>query len=146
MKLFSAILLLSLFISCTKKMGPEQFLRDFVEYRFSNSQSVEGLLERTDGPLNERLSNLDEEDKEQYLKKGSLKFKKLKMDLITCVESTQECSITYTISYDQLDSGKSYITASIKKIAQLKKTEGQWKISDIQEIKTHFESKKSIDP
>jgi hypothetical protein len=133
-------------LSCTKNVGPQDFLKSFIEYRFSSKLTYEGLLEMTDGALKERILNLTEEDKVGYLKTDHLRFKKVKMDLITCIEDKNECNITYTVSYDQLKSGTVDVSAEVKKIAQLKKIEEKWKIVEIDEVKTYFENKSTINP
>ncbi len=146
MKLFIIVCSLFSLLSCSKKVGPQDFLRDFIDYRFSSKLTYEGLLEMTDGALKERIMNLSEEDKVAYLKTDHLKFKKVRMDLITCIEDKNECNITYTISYDQLKNGTVDVSAEVKKIAQLKKVEEKWKIVEVDEVKTYFESKNSINP
>ena len=132
--------------SCTKKVGPESFLKDFVKYRFTENQSVEDLLSMSAESLNERISNLSEEDKLEYLDSSKRKFGKLKIDLVSCVESKESCNITYTLSYNYMGDDKAPVLTQTKKIALLKKIDEKWKIAEVDEVKTYIEGKKPISP
>lgn len=140
---FYLFLLFGLAIGCTKKSTPEKTLKDYIDYRFSSGQDKEDLLEMTTGPLQEKISEMEEDDLKKFLEVDKLQKKKLKILLKNCQET--ECSLTYILSYSQGESRPKDFGIEVKKIAQLLKIENSWKLSDVSNVKTYIEAQKNLD-
>jgi len=131
------------FISCNSQKGPDETLRNFVNYRFSSSQDKEKTLSYTTGSLNEELAKMSDEDYNTFADINDYKKRKLKINLKKCAED--QCFITYTLSFYKKDAKEKTASVEVKKIAELSKTEDGWKIADVNNVKTYIESKKVID-
>lgn len=132
-----------LFYSCSKDSSSEEVLKSYVKYRFSPSQSKANLLEKTTGELNFKIKNMSDEEFESFVSMEKYKMRKFEINLKRCSES--QCYITYTLSYDQYTDGKRTFESEIKKIAEVQKTNGKWKLSDVSNVKTYIDSKEEID-
>ncbi len=133
------IVFLVILASCTKKRSAEDVLSNFVKYRFKSAQNKADLLEKTTGVLHQRIADMDETSFKQFAKNKHLKMRKYRINLARCSEAA--CFITYTLSYDHSGKvGRKYET-EVKKIAELKKEEGHWRIADVSNIKTYIDSK-----
>ena len=138
------IIILFLVYSCVSSEGPEQALKKFVNYRFSSNQNREKLLEMSAGNLKAQIEVLDEESFNKVYKEQNLKLKKYKINLKNCSEET--CSITYTLSFSTLKGKDETFRSEVKKIAEMVKIEGSWKVIDVTNVKTYIDSKEPISP
>lgn len=142
MKISIILLVFTFLMSCTKKSSPELVLRDFVSKRFSQEFSEDDFREYLAGEILEEA--LAEEGK--YLEKineaKSFKMSKFKINTKRCIDD--KCFLTYSLAYDapytvQKESGS--VAVNIRKIAEMKKEEGVWKIFGITDVKTNFDYK-----
>ncbi len=124
-----------------KAQGPEEVLREYVEYRFTQGQTREKLLELSTGPLKEKIESLTEDQFKKHINTGMFKYKNLKILLKSCTEKS--CTITYTLTYYR-NQGDGYQT-EIKKVAEVDSVENVWKVRDISTVKTYIESDIPID-
>ncbi|TDJ04641.1 MAG: hypothetical protein E2O68_07860 [Deltaproteobacteria bacterium] len=130
--------------SCMAPEGPEQALRNFINYRFSGDQTREKLLDMSAGNLQAQIEVLDEESFAKIYKVSDIKLKRVKINLKNCNE--ESCSITYTLSFSTLRKGNEIFRSEVKKIADMVKVDGSWKVSDVTNIKTYIDSKEPITP
>lgn len=139
--LIVATILLS-FISCSKKLGPEETLKEFIDYRFSNNQNMEKVMSYLDGDILEETQQMSEEQFKEFLE--TEKFKKSSFKVIHSNCNTDKCFLTYILKYvESKDVEKS--ETEVKKIAELRKVdENSWKIFDITNVKTYIENKETI--
>ena len=144
MRLAVIFMLFGLLYSCNEYSVPQDVLRNFVHYRFSNNQSKDYILEQTSGVLREKILTMSEDDFNKFINVKNLKKKKFKISYTKCSEN--KCFITYFLSYDILNEGKKRFSVEIKKIAELEKDLGVWKISDVNNVKTYYDSKEHIFP
>ena len=49
-----------------------------------------------------------------------------------------ECFITYIVKYSKFENGKNILNAETKKIAQITKESENWRIVDVNNIKTYY--------
>ncbi len=133
----------SLFFGCNSQKGPEETLRNFVNYRFSSSQDKGKTLSYVTGTLEEKIVEMSDEDYKLFEKTTEYKKKKLRINLKKCTEN--QCFITYTLSFFKKTGEQKSASLEVKKIAELKKTDKSWKIADVNNIKTYIESKEPID-
>ena len=139
------ILLVIFSFACTKtEKTPEDTLKEFVQYRFSSGQTKDDVLKWTDGLLKEQIESMSEEELKSFMDTSSFKKRDFKVNLSKCQES--KCNITYTISYDQLKEDKKAYFVETKKIALLDKSSGEWKILDVNNVKTFLDMKEDIVP
>lgn len=137
----AATILLSI-VSCTKKLGPEETLREFIDYRFSDNQKTEKIMSYLDGDILEETQQMDEGQLKEFLE--TEKFKKSSFKVIHSNCNADKCFLTYILKYiESKDVEKS--ETEVKKIAELRKVdENAWKIFDITNVKTYIENKETI--
>lgn len=143
MKVFSILVLLVLAFSCNQDQGPEQVLRGYINQRFQSNQNFKDLISKTTGELKANLEALSPENRKKF--DQSSQFKKKGLKIISKDYNDKTCDITYIISYEKKAEGNPY-NAQIRNIAKLENVEGDWKISSVGGLKSHFESKKDIEP
>ncbi|MBT3584967.1 MAG: hypothetical protein HN509_08675 [Halobacteriovoraceae bacterium] len=134
------------FSSCTKKKTPEEMLTDFVNYRFSSNQDRQTILEKTTGGLNVKIASMSDDEFAAFVDLKGFRKKKLKINLKKCTE--KQCFITYTLGYDQKireNEKKEPFSVEIKKIAELHLDSGIWKVNDVNNVKTYYNSQENID-
>ncbi len=135
----SAIIwLLFLLISCDQKQGPEEALKDFISYRFSSSQSREGIFKRVGGELASRLSEMNEEEFEKFLDTKEFERGRLRIHSSRCKEKT--CSITYTLELKE----KKGFDISIKKVVELVEEDQKWLINNVSNVKSYYEARSPL--
>lgn len=142
-KVFILLATLAVF-SCSKKTGPEATLKDYIDYRFSPGQEKEVILSKTTGPLYEQIETMSDEDLVRFLNNDSVKKNKVEIEHSSCEQNT--CNITYLIKYSKFKDKKEIFQIELKKIAELRKEEDEWKIANINEIKSFYEAKEEIRP
>lgn len=134
----------SLFFSCNFQGEPEHALRGFINYRTSDDQQKDFYLKNSSGKMLEFFEKMDDMEFKKYASIKRIVSKKLKLNLKKCSDKT--CSITYTISFRRSGVENTNVETEVKKIAELVKDEGNWKIADIVNIKSHFEFKEPLSP
>lgn len=148
-KIIFIITLSALFVSligCQKKhQSPEETLKTYIQRR------LDGSLVKRDEILNlstgKYWSEVNALTDEEFAKYESLKnIKKNSLRLISSKCDDHVCFITYSLSYDTLENNKKTFSSEVKKVAELKQEDGNWKISDINTIKTFHESLEPINP
>lgn len=142
-KTLIALVLIGLTFGCSKKNDPENALRDYVNYRFSTSQSKDKLLDMTSGELNLSIQQMTDEEYAQFSDVGRYKKGNLNIALKKCTETT--CFITYTLKYQVMENDQKTIEAEIKKVAKLVQEKDIWKVSDVNNVKTYFDAKQPLD-
>lgn len=119
-----------------KALKPEEALKEFISYRFSEGQTKEKLLDLTTGDMNAKIQSLTDEQFKSFINTSIYRLKSVKVVLKSCTTTT--CSITYILSYNKIK-GDSQLN-EIKKIAELELVNESWKIKDVSTVKTYFES------
>ncbi len=142
-KTLIALALVLLTVGCTKKNDPENALLEYVNYRFNESQSRSKLLDMTAGELNMSLQQMTDEQYQQFSNVSKYKRGNFNISLKKCTEDT--CYITYTLKYDVMDNQTKTLSAEIKKVAKLILDNKVWKVADVSNVKTYFDSKQPID-
>ncbi len=145
MRLISLFLLCVFFASCdSKPQGPHETLARFVDYRFSQSQTKEGLLHFMTAKASEEISAMSEENLAALFKVDNYRKRNFKVITEKCTED--KCFMTYTLEYDVLAANNTReFVAEVKKIAELQKINQEWKVANIDNIKTFIDSTKAID-
>lgn len=144
--MFKAVLLISTLalFSCTKKLGPDESLRDFVGKSIRGELTRDSLLEATTGDLKIELESLDEEEMNKYLKMEGASHESFRINLKNCEGDT--CFLTYTLKYEQSKDGQKTFDVELKKMAELRKIEEKWLLADVTDIKTYYEAEQPIEP
>lgn len=138
------LILISLFVfaGCAKKDNSETVLKSFINDFFSQKMTKSDYLDYLAGSLYEEVDAMSDEDFSEYIVTGNYKKKKFKILLKSC--SDDHCNLTYILKYAQKGSENEKYNVDVKKIAQLDKIDGQWKIMNITNAKTYIESKNTI--
>ena len=127
--------------SCSKDLGPRESLKNFIDYRFSSSQSFSELEKMTTGQFLDYLRLIEQQSEagsnEKFLKITSekkLQKKSLKIVSENCED--KKCFVTYILSFSEGTMAK----VEVKSMAELIKVDKKWLISNINDIKTHINS------
>ncbi len=141
--LFIVCALLSLY-SCEDKRGPESVLKRFVDYRFVLGQTRDDMLSMTTGVLNINIAEMTDEEFKNFSNMEGYKLISFNINIKKC--EVDQCYLTYIVKYSISKSNELSFNAEIKKIADMRMESGSWKIADISNIKTFYDSKKPIFP
>ncbi|MCK5884846.1 MAG: hypothetical protein KAG61_14245 [Bacteriovoracaceae bacterium] len=144
MRYFFTLTLVSLLIfSCSKPNNPETVLREYVGYRFQKDQMKSKLLEMTAEQLKQSIEVMTEDEFIQFTDIAKYHKKGLRILTKKCTEI--ECYITYILKYDITNKATKSYSAEIRKVAKLTSVAGVWKVSDVNNIKTFYDSKVPIE-
>lgn len=144
MRYFFTLTLVSLlFFSCSKPNDPENVLREYIGYRFQQEQSKSRLVGMTADQLKQSIETMTDEEFVQFTDIAKYKKKGLRILTKKCTET--ECYITYILSYDITQEETKSYSAEIRKVAKLTSVDGVWKVADVNNIKTFYDSKKPIE-
>ncbi len=144
MKKIALLLFLISLFSCNFESGPEKALKNFINYSISAEQELEFYEENTTGNMLNFYKRLTEEEFEKVKKTGIQKINKIQVNLKKCSETN--CSITYTLEYTKDKGAEQEAKSEIRKIAELRKEEGIWKVADVVNVKTYIDSKVPLTP
>jgi hypothetical protein len=147
MKLFNIILLVVVLLisfSCEKKDGPDSVLKKFVHYRFGANQSRDTMLDMTTGILSMKIADMTEQEFSSFSNMGGYKLSRFDIHIRKCTED--QCYLTYVVKYSISKLNEVSFKVEVKKIADMKLENGVWKIADVSNIKSFYDSKKPIFP
>jgi hypothetical protein len=136
---FLFVLLIS---SCSRDNSPEGVLSGYINKRFKAGVAADDFQSFFGGELLEEMSQLSED---QINRVNNIKGSKssFKIDYKRC-NGTEECFLTYTLKYDtkaKADKASSDVRVKVKKIAQMRTVDGNWRIFDISDVKSHYDYK-----
>ncbi len=130
--------------SCSKKLGPEESLREFVRLSISGKMNKGTLLDTTTGQLRTDLEALDEDQMAKYLKVEGATRDSFRVNLSNC--QPKVCYLTYTLKYEQATNGVKAFEVELKKMAELRLEDENWLLADITDIKTYYQAEQPIEP
>ncbi|MFG1493191.1 hypothetical protein ACRXCV_00915 [Halobacteriovorax sp. GFR7] len=142
--MFKYLIILLVFISCNSNKSPEGVLRSFIEKRLNDEIKVDDLEDYLTGSLLEEYTQALNDDPKKLNEMS--KFEKSRLSIVYKNCSGDECSITYSVSYDdEATDGKTKqdVSISVKKIALIIKKDDKWLISDISDVKSFYEFKET---
>lgn len=143
MKLILMLVTTLAFVACSPSpKTPEGLLKMFVKDVSTKELSKDYFLKYTTGKLKEDIEALDEDEIGKRKVFQAIKGAKTKILTQNCQQNT--CSITYVVTYDNVEGDKTTFQTETKKIAQFKKDEDGWKISEVTHLKTFHESTEPI--
>ncbi len=145
MKIILSLIVLFSMLSCTKiPQGPAETLGRFVDYRFATNQTKEGLLKYMTAKASDEIQAMSEADLAELFKVE--KFRKRNFQIVTEKCTEEKCFMTYVLEYDVLatNNTREFVT-EVKKIAELQKIGEEWKVANIDNIKTFIDSTRPID-
>lgn len=143
-KVSSLIAIVLILCGCTKKLGPNESLQQFVYKSLNGQMSQSDLLELTTGDLHTALSALDETEVADYLKFEGANRESFQINLSNCENDT--CYLTYTLKYERTENGEKTFDVELKKIAEMRKVEERWLLADVTDVKTYYQSAQPIEP
>lgn len=144
MKKSILLMLLIMISACTKGLDtPEGVLKEFVSERFKKDLNINTLTGLMGGKLLESIQELNEEDKRKYFNLNGISKKSFKVVSKSCRDN--KCYLTYIVSYYSTIDKDTKFTSKTKKIAELEKVENAWKITSVNNVKTHHKANQAID-
>lgn len=136
-------LLVFVIIGCTSKnTSPEGALINYIDVRFSGEIDIKKIGDFFIGPMLDKLNGLGEEELNVYFKPDGLKKRKVSVLSKSCEQT--KCFLTYIISYDSDIAKDESYQSKVKKVVELWKEDGVWKIASINNIKTYHKSDQAI--
>ncbi|MFZ8999929.1 MAG: hypothetical protein ACO20H_01400 [Bacteriovoracaceae bacterium] len=143
MKIYLVLILVTI-ASCSFDSGPEKALKNFINYSVSDGQERSYYIDNTTGNMLSFYQKLSDEEFDEVKKTGIERIKKIEINLSKCSETN--CSITYTLKYTKDKGSDNEADSEVRKIAELEKQDGTWKIADVLNIKTYINSKVPLNP
>ncbi len=141
----SLILVLLLIITaCKSEYGPQESIKNYINYRFSSNQTKTETLSLLTGQLYSEIEKMDDKEFEQFSNVSEIKKKKFKILTNNCGQI--KCFITYIVKYEKFDKKNKSFLVDTKKVAELLYVDNEWKISDVSNIKTFYNSLEEIAP
>ena len=131
-----------LLLSCNSNNSPEGVLSGFIQKRLDDEIVIDDLKDFLTGDLLEEYTQALSEEPNKLNEANN--FKKSKVSIVYKNCTGDECSITYSLSYDAQasdDKTQKDVSISVKKIALIVKIDGKWYISDISDVKSYYEFK-----
>ncbi|MCP4913698.1 MAG: hypothetical protein GY909_11335 [Oligoflexia bacterium] len=140
------LLVLIFSVSCNTKKSPEATLQEFVNYRFKDSQSRDDMLDLVTGKVADRIRTMSEEDFKKFVETQTLSKRKFKVNIKNCekIGKRDICYLTYTVGYKDSLSDSSY-RVETRKIATLENIDKEWRIADVNNVKTAIDTQDAID-
>lgn len=139
------LLVIFIFVACQKNEKPEIVLKNYMQDRLAGKlTSKEEILSYLTGKYWAEVNSLNEEEFKKFESLTNIKQNSFKVISNKCIDLI--CYITYSISYSTLDQNTKTFETEVKKVAELRSEDNQWKISDISTIKTFHESLEPIKP
>ncbi len=133
------LLLFVLLFSCVQSQkSPEGTLETFVQKRFDGA----GIDDVKDYISDSYLESMNDLRETKYEKLENIKRKKFKIISKNC--SSNECKITYFISYVTVDGKEKEFETETKKVASLIPGGDGWLINKIDHVKTYHDMVKDI--
>ncbi|MEK6625611.1 MAG: hypothetical protein AABY86_11620 [Bdellovibrionota bacterium] len=140
---FFLLSLLIFQLACTKgEKAAKDTLIEFVNFRFSNSQSLDRLRPYLDENLYNKISELPAAEIDKFFGINKRKLMKLKIHSENCNDNI--CQLTYLIQYEDKLENKDRVQVYTKKTARMRKKDSDWLIIDVDDIKTFFDFKNPI--
>ncbi|WP_419173354.1 hypothetical protein [Halobacteriovorax sp.] len=140
--MFKVLIFCLLLIGCQSNNSPEGVLKSFIEKRLNDKISVDDLEDYLTGDLLEEYTQALGEDPNKLNESNEFSDSRFKIVYKNC--SGDECSITYTLSYEAdatTEESKRDVSISVKKIALIVKRDEKWFISNISDVKSFYEFK-----
>lgn len=141
MKFLLFFLVLSSFVSCFNSNDtPEKALDNYIKTITKKNTPRSFYLNHTTGSLYKSISEMTDEEFESF--KQLPKIAGINLKVITKICDPNKCTLTYVLSFS---SGKDLeFSNEIKKIAILELEDEEWKISQVDNLKTFIEGKKEL--
>lgn len=140
------LLVLLFLVSCSYSPdSPEGLVKMFVKDTSSKSLGRDYYEKYTTGELLEAADELTDEDLENS-KMANVKKAKTNILSKKC-ESDEKCVVTFIVEYDYQfkDKGLKSYENEVKKIAEIVKVEGNWKLSNVTNLKTFISAQDPIE-
>lgn len=140
--MYKIIIFCLLLIGCQSNETPEGVLKSFIEKRLNDEIKADDLDDFLTGDLLDEYTQALGEDPNKLNEANSFKDSRLKIIYQNC--NGEECSITYTLSYDtdaKTDDTQSDVSISVRKIALLVKKGEKWFIANISDVKSFYQFK-----
>ncbi len=135
--------MLMLFQGCESEKDPEGVLRGYIDYSFNSGKDRAKYLDWLGEELYEKIKNMSDEEFEDFSNMERFKRKRFRVLQKNC--DGELCNITYLITYLQYDENKKAdFSVEVRKIGELKKLDGKWKIISVNNIKTYIEAENEI--
>jgi len=140
------ILFLAVIVAITGCFGgpdsPEGLLKMYVNDVSNKKLDRDYYNKYTTGKLQSVIESMSDEDLEKYSDKSSIKNPKVKILKKSCEDS--KCILTYIVSYETYTNDAKSFISEVKKLAEVLKDDGNWKIADVTNMKTYHESLEPI--
>lgn len=143
MKIF--LLFSFLFLVACSRSKPEEALKSYMNDRLSGKlTSREAILAKATGKYWAAINALTEDEFKKFENLSQIKQDSFRLLTRRCEGDT--CYLTYSIGYSTLENNKKIFSSEVKKVAELKRDAGDWKIADISNLTTTHESLVPINP
>ncbi len=139
------ILGLLILFGCRSQNKPEEALKNYMSDRLSGRlTSRDAILTHATGKYWAAINALSDEEFKKFENLSQVKQNSYKLLSSKCTNDT--CYLTYSVGYSTIENQKKTFSSEVKKVAELKMEQGEWKIADISNLKTYHESLEPLNP
>ena len=142
MRFFLVVLFL---VSCSySPESPEGLIKMFIKDTSTKSVDREYYERYTTGDLLEAANSINDEVLENT---KMANVKKAETKIINSKCESSKCIVTFIVDYTYQfkDEGTKSYKNEVKKIAEVEKVDGEWKIGSVTNLKTYIEAQEPID-
>lgn len=138
--MYKVLIFCLLLIGCQSNNTPDGVLKSFIEKRLNDKIKIDDLEDYLTGDLLDEYTQALGEDPNKLNESINFKDSRLKIIYQNC--NGDECSITYTLSYESdAKSGDTQtdVSISVRKIALIVKKDEKWLIANISDVKSFYQ-------
>ena len=139
MKYILLVVCLFTVIGCDKgAKTPEGVLAKYIGDITSKKVDREYFEDYTTGKLLETVQSLSDEEFTKFIDMSKVRNPRIEVSNKNC--SDDKCSLTYIVKYDVVSAKTKQFESEVKKVASVLKDGKIWKIEEVSNIKTFYES------
>lgn len=139
------LLLMLILISCSKgAKTPEGLVKMYIEDITTKTLSRDYFEQYTTDDLYNKIETMNDDDFQKFASLKMVKNAKVEITNKSCI-SDEQCSLTYIVKYDYNGKDNKSFKSEVKKLAIVKQIEGNWKLSEVSNIKTYLDSQTPIE-
>mgnify|MGYP001403214342 CR=1 FL=1 len=140
-------ILMFVFVACSySPKSPEGLIKMYVSDTSTKKVDREYYEKYTTGEILDATNEMTDDELETSSKMGNVKKAQTKIVMKKC-ENDDKCVVTYIVEYTYQSAAEKKATFKneVKKIAEVEKVDGSWKIASVTNLKTYIEANEPID-
>jgi len=132
------LILLIFLASCGLRDNPESLVSEYADWKWGEKvKTTEEFMGFFTGELLEKYSSMDIKEVQAMIAKNNARKGRIVFHGREC--SGDRCLITYSVFYSVIKDSKNIVSGFAKKLGNLVRVDGRWKISSIKNLQTKYD-------